>query len=115
MLYIIYDILYIYIIYIYIGEDPHGPPKTPQGPPEDPQEPPLGPPKDPPGSPKVPHGPPKAPPGSPRTPNTKNTIKRPSKARKDAPEAIKPDLAGERKAQFGSNVTMRPSAAICWS
>ena len=29
--------------------------------------------------------------------------------------AIEPDLAGERKAQFGSNVTMRPSAAICWS
>ena len=48
--------------------------------------PPLGPPKDPPGSPKVPLA-------LPRTPNTKNTVKRPSKARKDVPEAIKPDLA----------------------
>ena len=37
------------------------------------------------------------------------------KMTKKGSQAIGPDLAGERKAQFGSDVTMRPSAAICWS
>ena len=41
--------------------------------------------------------------------------KRILKAPKTSLEAFEPDLAGKRKAQFGSDVNMLPSAAICWS